>query len=45
MRHFDDQRVVSYEEGRALAAEYGVPFFETSAKDNINVTEMFRGWR
>ena len=39
----DDQRVVSYEEGRALAAEYGVPFFETSAKDNINVTEMFTG--
>ena len=27
------------EEGEAFAAKYGIPFFETSAKDNINVDE------
>ncbi len=36
-----DKRRVSYERGKALADEYGWPFFETSAKENINVTEAF----
>jgi hypothetical protein len=35
------ERRVSYERGKALADEYGWPFFETSAKENINVTEAF----
>jgi Ras-related protein Rab-8A len=35
------KRAVSYEEGRKLAADLGVGFFETSAKENNNVTEMF----
>ena len=34
-------RKVSYEEGKSLADEYGMDFFETSAKSNMNVTETF----
>ena len=29
------------EKGTALAAEYGLKFFETSAKSNLNVSEAF----
>ncbi|KAJ8571220.1 hypothetical protein ON010_g5616 [Phytophthora cinnamomi] len=36
-----DDKVVSTEEGQALADEYGVKFFETSAKNNINVEGGF----
>jgi len=36
-----EQRVVSTERGQELAAEYGIKFFETSAKNNINVEEAF----
>eukprot|EP00011_Vannellida_sp_DIVA3-517-6-12_P010126 CAMPEP_0114611720 /NCGR_PEP_ID=MMETSP0168-20121206/4261_1 /TAXON_ID=95228 ORGANISM="Vannella sp., Strain DIVA3 517/6/12" /NCGR_SAMPLE_ID=MMETSP0168 /ASSEMBLY_ACC=CAM_ASM_000044 /LENGTH=200 /DNA_ID=CAMNT_0001822701 /DNA_START=193 /DNA_END=795 /DNA_ORIENTATION=+ len=38
----EDERDVKKEEGEALAAEFGCPFFETSAKDHINVDECFR---
>jgi len=34
-------RTVSAEKGAALATEYGVKFFETSAKSNLNVGEAF----
>jgi len=34
-------RQVSTEEGNRLADEYGVKFFETSAKNDINVSECF----
>ncbi|CAD8160875.1 unnamed protein product [Paramecium octaurelia] len=34
-------RVVSKEEGEALAKQFGVQFFETSAKDGTNVSEAF----
>jgi Ras-related protein Rab-8A len=34
-------RVISVEQGRRLAAEYGVQFLETSAKENLNVDETF----
>ena len=34
-------REVSREEGQALADEYGLKFFETSAKQNIGVDETF----
>jgi Ras-related protein Rab-8A len=34
-------RVVSKEEGKKLADDFGMNFFETSAKTNQNVTEVF----
>ena len=34
-------RVISEEEGKKLANEYNMSFFETSAKTNKNVTEVF----
>lgn len=34
-------REVAREEGEKLAAELGVPYMETSAKDNLNVKETF----
>lgn len=34
-------RVVKTEEGEALARQFGIPFMETSAKDSINVENMF----
>lgn len=36
-----DQRAVSYEEGEALAKEYNIHFFETSAKQDIKVETAF----
>lgn len=42
----EDERVISFERGKQLAEQLGVEFFETSAKENINVkvsfTVMFR---
>lgn len=32
---------MSHEKGKALATEYGIKFFETSAKLNSNVDESF----
>ena len=37
-----DRRQVSYEEGQALARRWNVPFVECSAKEDINVGEVFR---
>jgi Ras-related protein Rab-8A len=37
----DSDRVVSAEEGKQLADEYGVQFFETSALTGQNVEKMF----
>jgi Ras-related protein Rab-8A len=36
-----DLRQVSYEEGEALAKEYNTRFFETSAKQDMNVETSF----
>ena len=36
-----DERTVSKEEGEKLAAFYNLPFFETSAKENIGVDEAY----
>lgn len=33
----EEERVISSERGRQLAEQLGVRFFETSAKENINV--------
>lgn len=38
-----EDRKVSEEEGRRLAAEFGVDYFEVSAKENSNIAEMFLG--
>lgn len=35
------ERVVTLEEGEELATKFDVPFFETSAKEDINVNEAF----
>ncbi|KIH67484.1 Ras family protein [Ancylostoma duodenale] len=37
----DGERVVSIERGRQLADQLGLEFFETSAKENINVKAVF----
>ncbi|CAD5112322.1 DgyrCDS1548 [Dimorphilus gyrociliatus] len=37
----EDERVVSTERGKQLADQLGLEFFETSAKDNINVKAVF----
>ncbi|XP_066575711.1 ras-related protein Rab-10 [Amia ocellicauda] len=37
----EDKRVISKEKGQQLAWEHGVKFFETSAKDNINIEQAF----
>ena len=34
-------RVISSEQGQALADEHGLKFFETSAKTGFNINEMF----
>jgi len=36
-----DERVVSIDEGRKLAESHGVKFFETSAKENLNIDKVF----
>jgi Ras-related protein Rab-8A len=36
-----DKRVISTQRGQDLANEFGIPFFETSAKSSINVEECF----
>ena len=33
---------VSTEEGKALASQMDIPFFETSAKDNLNIETVIR---
>ncbi|CAG9817519.1 unnamed protein product, partial [Phaedon cochleariae] len=37
----EDERVVSFERGKQLGEQLGVEFFETSAKENINVKAVF----
>ncbi|XP_018497609.1 ras-related protein Rab-3 isoform X1 [Galendromus occidentalis] len=37
----EDERVVSTDRGRQLAEQLGLEFFETSAKENINVKQCF----
>jgi Ras-related protein Rab-2A len=38
----EDRRQVSTEEGQELADKYGILFYETSAKDGTNVSEIFQ---
>ena len=37
-----EERKVSYEEGEQFASSHGWSYFETSAKDNIGVNELFQ---
>jgi GTPase SAR1 family protein len=37
----EDDRAITTEQGRAKCQELGVPFFECSAKANINIAPMF----
>ena len=37
----EDLRKISFDEGQKLAAEYDLKFFETSAKKNLRVSEVF----
>ncbi|XP_059485374.1 ras-related protein Rab-3 isoform X2 [Neocloeon triangulifer] len=37
----EDERVISFERGKQLAEQLGIEFFETSAKENINVKAVF----
>ena len=36
-----DERVISKEDGEKLANQYGIHFYETSSKDNINIQNAF----
>ena len=38
----EDKREVSESDGRTVAEEYGIPFFETSALKKINIEEVWR---
>ena len=38
----EKERQVSKEEGEKYAEQYNVKFYETSAKDNININEIFQ---
>jgi len=37
----EDERVISFERGKQLADSLGLEFFETSAKENVNVRAVF----
>eukprot|EP00656_Telonema_subtile_P012157 TRINITY_DN16104_c0_g1_i1.p1 TRINITY_DN16104_c0_g1~~TRINITY_DN16104_c0_g1_i1.p1 ORF type:complete len:148 (+),score=21.30 TRINITY_DN16104_c0_g1_i1:194-637(+) len=37
----EKERKVSTEEGEAAAEKHGIPFLETSAKENVNINEAF----
>ena len=37
----DKDRKVTFEQGKEFASQYGMLFFETSAKESINVVEAF----
>ena len=37
----EEERKVKTEDGQKIADEYGFPFFETSAKNDINIKETF----
>ena len=39
----ESKRKVPYSQGQALADEFGIQFFETSAKNNIKVDEVCHG--
>ncbi len=36
-----EKRQISADQGNELAKQYGIPFLETSAKDTLNIDELF----
>lgn len=38
----ESERQVTFDEGKSLADTFGIKFFETSAKGDINVNEAFQ---
>ncbi len=40
-KDLEENRKVNKEAGESLANKYGIKFFEVSAKDNINIDELF----
>ena len=36
-----EEKMVGFDEGKALAGKYGIQFFETSSKTGLNVKESF----
>jgi hypothetical protein len=40
----EERRAVPYSKGKALADEYKIQFFETSAKENVHVEEVSKRW-
>lgn len=36
------ERQVDTSEGKQLADQYNIPFLETSAKDNVNISDIFQ---
>ena len=39
-----DDQVVPTKSGEEFARDYGLTFYETSAKDNINIHEVTQCW-
>jgi GTPase SAR1 family protein len=39
----EHKRQVTTDQGKELAKQYGIPFIETSAKDTVNIEELFLG--
>ncbi len=37
----DHKRQVSFEQGKDLARQYNIQFLETSAKETVNIEELF----
>ena len=40
-KDMESDRKVTYEQGKEFASQYGMKFFETSAKESVNVNEAF----
>ena len=40
-KDLEKKRKITKEAGESLANKYGINFFEVSAKDNINVEELY----
>ena len=40
-KDLEDQREASYQEGKELSKQWGCPFFETSAKQEIGIQDIF----